>query len=108
MIAGLKLVEAWRYLAIGMGAFVLGFALYTTLRYHTGGLRTGIYRGARHVTAMALSYSLMVSAILVELIIRTDRDKALSLWLPVATLAYALGAWALFVLVKYRSQNPTR
>ena len=100
------LFHAWRLAMVALGGFNVGFALYVGMRYLKGDLHSGIYRGGRHVYAMMTSYVLLTAFAIGEFNGRIQRDVALSWRLSVATVAFSLGTWALYQLMKYRSKTP--
>jgi hypothetical protein len=85
---------------------MIGFSSFVGWKYHKGQLHTGIYRGSRHVLFITTSYGLLVLAISIDIGTRAIQDGPLTWRVPVATVAFGLGIWALLVLVKYRAQQP--
>lgn len=101
-----KFVTIWGYTVVSLGAFILGFAIYVGWKYHRGALRTGIYKGSKHVLAITISYGLLIVHLTAETVNDTHRGAPITWRLPLATVAFVLGIWALLVLVKYRALQP--
>lgn len=97
------ILHAWRLLVVSAGAFTIGFALYIGWLYHKGHLRSGIYGRGRHVTLIMASYVLLAGELIVEIAYRAIHGDPITWRLPVATVAFALGSWALYQLIKTRA-----
>lgn len=98
-----ELLYLWRILVVSMGAFTVGFALFIGWAYSRGNLRSGIYRRGRHVAAIMASYCILATELIVEIGHRAIYAEPVTWRLPVATVAFGLGIWALYQLVKARA-----
>lgn len=103
------LLELWRAIVLGIGAFVMGLAAYIGVRYLQAGVGpSSPYRHRRHVLAIVVSYLLVVGTLEGQILHRAiDRDPA-TYRLPISSVAFPLGAYALLQLVRGRVHAPRK
>lgn len=102
-----SLVELYRALVLGCGAFTIGLGIYLAWTYWRQVLwPSRPYDARAHVLAIVVSYVLLLVALEAEILHRAvDRDPPT--WrLAVGTIAFPLGAYALTRLVKIRAKDP--
>jgi hypothetical protein len=107
-IPGTPLVlEAWRAVILGIGAFDIGLACYLGWSYFRQHLFPGRpYNARSHVLAIIGSYVLLLGGLEGFILGRAIQRAPITWRLPLATVAFPLGAYALLVLVHARAKRP--
>ena len=98
-----NLFYAIRIAVISVGAFTIGFAVYVGIIYARGALHSEVYGRGRHVLFIAISYCLLALALVTEIARRAVDVEHVTWRLPVAAVAFGLGSYALFKIVKTKS-----
>ena len=99
----LNLFYAMRIAVLSLGAFTVGFAIYVGIIYARGALHSEVYGRGRHVMFIAISYCLLAAELVFEIGQRAVNSYPITWRLPVAAVAFGLGSYALFKIVKTKS-----
>lgn len=96
--------DIWRFLLISIGFFNIGFAGFVATMYLKGHFHSGIYNYGRHVFAIMLSYVTLTAAMMYE--IGIHENQPITWRLPVGTIAFLLGTWAIYSITVVRAKLP--
>jgi hypothetical protein len=94
-------LRVWRVVVLGIGAFDMGFALTMAYVYVRNHKDPGPYRKVRHVLAITASYVILCAGLWAFIFDRSVHGAPITWRLPLATVAWPLGIYALTQLLRH-------